>query len=65
MPSLTDFAGENDSHRDGSDRTVLALCSDCGDRHPVAARTSADDTPASTVCPECGSPAYTSEVVDE
>lgn len=42
--------------------TVLATCSTCGDTHPVAKRESADDTPASTVCPACGSPSYSTDV---
>ena len=65
MATLEEFA-DADSGADSSQgtRTVVARCTDCGDRHAVADRPGSDDTTAATVCPDCWSPAYSSEVVD-
>lgn len=48
-----------------SGEIVVATCSDCGETHPVAERERSADTPASTVCPSCDSPRYSTDVLEE
>ena len=45
--------------------TVTAECHDCGNTHKVADRSTDPDTAASTVCPQCESPSYTSSSNDD
>ncbi|UWG47897.1 hypothetical protein HSRCO_1618 [Halanaeroarchaeum sp. HSR-CO] len=66
MATLEEFAGaDSGADRTQDTRTVVARCTDCGDQHAVADRPGSDETTAATVCPDCGSPAYSSKVVDE
>lgn len=66
MTTLAAFAGDEDgTEAVESGDVVVATCSACNSTHPVADRKGADDTTASTVCPECGSPSYATDVVEE
>jgi rRNA maturation endonuclease Nob1 len=57
--TLEEFATEGDQ----DDATVVvAECHGCGSVHPLGSREADDDTAASTVCPECGSPQYSTTV---
>jgi hypothetical protein len=47
---------------------VLAICSDCGNEHPLGERTARiggePETCSSTACPSCDSPSYRSQPTD-
>lgn len=53
-----------DAFATGDAFVVVAECAECGSTHPVADRPAGEDTAASTVCPECGAPGYSTAVHD-